>query len=236
MKQKTRKLFAIVMCLVMCIAAIPANAQSTLDKSSKLLYVVDSSLYDSFVDELNTPTIIIDTTKPIEYYENIDTSEAIGVDFSVFDLISSDVVTTEIISEYGAVALPKVSNNTLNLAREAYKRGLLVYVYGNLTVLEYKQIVGLDDFSINTLAYNSNETEAVSVKQWFDDEYERTEIFNIVSHNSNPLMCKFSSEIKQIHYLVAASNNFAGLQQNSIARTTILSSQFDFVNMMQKSR
>ena len=138
MKKNKIKFFALILCFIMLISVIPAYASTFDERSSKLLYIVDSAEYDTLENQLNTPSIIIDESKSIDYYDDeVDLSESIIVDFSLFDYISSDDVTLDLISKYKGIALSVNAEYTTQYAAEAYNTGVLVYLYGELTISEY---------------------------------------------------------------------------------------------------
>ena len=229
MKKTKIKAFAFVLSIIMLVAALPAYAATNTTEYDKLLYIVDSYELSNLEIELDDPSIIVDLNKPSDFYGDVDTSESIVADFTLFDYISSDEVTTDIIMQYKGVAIPYNQDYTVDYARSAYNSGKLVYLYGELTISEYKNVLGILDFSIDTIATNSNGTDITAVKQGFDSEFEKNEKYNVISYSNNAVLCKFSNEIKNVHYLISASENCASTIVQSNARATIVKSEFDFV-------
>lgn len=218
-----------MLCIIMCLVSIPAYAANDILLNNKLLFVSDFSTYSLLIEELNDPAVILDEDNVSDYSNSeTDIAEAIVADFDVFDCISSEKATNELISTYGAVALPVSSKYTAELAQNAYKGGKIVYLYGTLTIEDYKNTLLLNDFSLRTNIYSSDETKSELVNQGFDSSFENSEIYNVICYSNNALLCKFNSEARQVHYLAAAANNFSKNINEAKTCATIVKSQFDF--------
>lgn len=209
--------------------SITAFGANTIEQTEELLFAIDDSLYNELCDELNDPTIIVDESKVNYYLESeIDISDSIITNFNLFNYISVSDISETTINNYKAIAFPITHDNLMEIARDAYNNGVIVYLYGQLTVDDYKEYLSIDSFTLSTKLYDSNETICDTVKQGFDNEFENTEIYNVIGYSNNTLMCKLGDTSKSISYLVASLNNFIKTNVEDNTRATIVSSAFDF--------
>lgn len=229
MKNREIKFISFMLCLMLCLSSTPAFAASAVEQTEELLFVVDDSLYNELYNELNHPTIIVDESQ-VDYYldSEIDISESIITNFNLFDYISVSDVSESMINDYKAIALPIANDELMEVARVAYNQGVLVYLYGQLTINDYKEYVSIESFTLSTKLYDSNETVCDTVEQGFDADFESTEIYNVICYSNNTLMCKFGDTPKNVNYLVAALNNCIETNVGGKTRATIVQSAFDF--------
>ena len=148
--KKINKITAMILCISICfsIFAVYSFASSIIDTSvNKLLFIADENNYENIISDLNNPEFIINENEPIED-ETIDTTNSIVIDFNKFECISSDEIDYNEVLNYKAIALPYGKAYSSNLAKLAYENGVLVYLYGELSINDYKNEIGIDDFSL----------------------------------------------------------------------------------------
>ena len=111
------------------------------------------------------------------------------------------------LSTYSAIALYRDSEIKLSLVKEAYSKNTIVYLYGDLTISEYKSYFSIADYSIDVKVANSSQT----LTQSFSESYEETEAFQVISHGTQPLLCKISSDSTFFSVFKAVTQNFQKL-------------------------
>lgn len=229
MKNRKIKIISFTLCLILCLSSIPAFAVSAVEQRKELLFAVDEASYNNFLSELSDPTVIIDQSQ-IDSYANsdIDISESIITNFDLFDYTSICNISELTLTNYKAIALPISNEETVEIARAAYNQGILVYLYGHLTINNYKEVLNIDNFSLSMDIYDPNESKCDTIEQGFNANFESTEIYNVICYSNNTLLCKFADTPKEINYLVAALNNCVETNINRNTRATIVKSEFDF--------
>ena len=129
-----------------------------------------------------------------EDYNNILTISEENEIESTFDICLIEDWHKINMSSYSAVALPYTDNIDYGEIKSAYKSGTLIYLYGNLSINDYKAAVGVDDFSLEIEMKDVSEKSNPTVKQYFDEEYEINEIFNVISFGTKSLLGKIADE------------------------------------------
>lgn len=89
---------------------------------------------------------------------------------------------------YKAIALPIANESLMGIARTAYRQGIIVYLYGQLTIRDYKEFLSIENFALTTNLYDSNEIICDRVAQGFDTFFENTEIYNVICYSNNTLL------------------------------------------------
>lgn len=229
MRKNNKKFISFILCLIVCLSSIPTLFVYAIDTSEELLFIVDDSSYNTLLGELNNPTVIVDQLQ-LDYYldSEIDISESLIANYNMFDFVSANNVSEIQINNYKAIALPIVNEQLMSLARAAYNQGILVYLYGELTICDYKEYLSIEDFTLSTNILDSNETICRIVEQGFDADFENTEIYNVICYSNNALLCKFGNTPKLVNYLIASLNNCAETNLGVQTRATIVQSEFDF--------
>ena len=229
MKNKKIKIVSLVLCILLCVSSISFFSASATEQTYKLLFVADESSYNTFLNELANPMVIVDKSR-LDYYisSGIDVSNSIVADFDLFDYTLITDVAEISLNNYKAIVLPIDDDETEAIARSAYNQGILVYLYGQLTINDYKEALSLNQFTLSADIYNSYEVKCDTVEQGFDVTFENTEIYNVICYSSNTLLCKFGNSAKEVNYLVAALNNCIETSNVGRTRATIVKSEFDF--------
>ena len=229
MKNKKIKIVSLVLCILLCVSSISFFSASATEQTYKLLFVADESSYNTFLNELANPMVIVDKSR-LDYYisSGIDVSNSIVADFDLFDYTLITDVAEISLNNYKAIVLPIDDDETEAIARSAYNQGILVYLYGQLTINDYKEALSLNQFTLSADIYNSYEVKCDTVEQGFDVTFENTEIYNVICYSSNTLLCKFGNSAKEVNYLVAALNNCIETRNVGRTRATIVKSEFDF--------
>lgn len=207
--------------LAIVFTVVPTSAASFDSQAGKILFVTDATEY----------------------------SRMISADVLPYDDVMTDVATlnnidVNMVSNYEAVVLP-FGEETNVIARTAYENGSVVYLYGELSIQDYKKSVGVENYALTVPIYKTDGTIG-EVVQFFDATYEENEIFNVISYSDYALLCKISQEIpddlvavyeqqESISesvdniYLTAVENNFSALKSRAMART-VVDSDFDITN------
>lgn len=227
MKNQKFKIISIFLCLVVFLGNIPLTVNAT--ETTELLFVADDNSYSNLISELNNPTIIVDESQ-IDACINsdIDISESIIVNFDLFDYTSTSNISESMLNNYKAIALPVTNKETESIARTAHDKGILVYLYGQMTINDYKEILSIESFTQSTEILDPSETKFDIVEQGFDVNFENSELFNVICYSNNTLLCKFGGAPKEVNYLVAALNNCVETSVGEKTRASIVKSEFDF--------
>lgn len=166
---------------------ISLNEASALSKKDKILYVVENQ-------------------------EDIDNILAFAGKNSLggaFDLRLMKELDGIDLSGYSAIALPYNEELNYDGIKAAHNHGVLIYLYGNLTIDDYKKAVGIDDFSLEIDLQNASSAASSKVTQYFEKEYEENEEFNIIKFGVksflNKIHCK---EISAEAYFQIILENF----------------------------
>ncbi len=229
MKNKKIKLISLILGIVLFINSIPAFVINAIEQPTELLFVTDDFSYSTLLNELNNPAIIVDESMVNHYLEcNIDISESLIANFNLFDYISASNISESMLNGYKAIALPIANESLMGIARTAYRQGIIVYLYGQLTIRDYKEFLSIENFALTTNLYDSNEIICDRVAQGFDTFFENTEIYNVICYSNNTLLCKFGDTPKKVNYLVASLNNCTETNISGKTRATIIQSRFDF--------
>lgn len=175
--------------LSICVTAVKAFAET---KISKVVFFVNSQEeYNSISDWQNSGT---------ETGGNLSNSNLFDIRFI------NEINTTNLLSyiAYIAVALPFETEFDKIIIQNAFQNNIYVYLYGALTIKNFKDTVGLRDYSLNVNANGSDEDcVVIQTKQYFDAEYEENEVFNVIGYSNKALLCKISAEsISSYSYLI----------------------------------
>lgn len=192
--------FVMIFTIMLMSTIIQTNAVAN-ENSDNLLFVYDNNNWDEAKNYINTEANKIDV-----------------------DFISLNEFSVKKASDYTAIAYPfsSVQNVQLKHLFAEHK----IYLYGELTINNYKDAVGLNDFSIfiDSDIVENNEIP----KQKLSNEYETNEIFNLICYDASPLLCKISSD-NTTPFLKAIINDINESSTSVGERShTIVKSQFNF--------
>jgi len=119
------------------------------------------------------------------------------------------------LSAYRAIALPFSNNLSVNvvaIVRQLFDNGTIIYLYGDLTIQEYKHITGLEMFALDVDITNLNDFSVGQTIQSFDGAFKENEIFNIIGFSEQALLCKIYDEtISAFTFLFNIAKNFEQL-------------------------
>lgn len=218
MKKLANLLISTLLCLLLSFGSfVPCFAAESYE--SKILFVISGEYNDENITVLN-----------------------VGEDDTVFE--DSNCVTYAFINgmdfnsvlRYDAVALPFENSRTAQLARFAFENGLLVYLYGELTIEDYKRALGLNDFSLRDDIYYIGKGKTEKTVTYFDKAFECSEVYNIISYGNSALLCKFNGTPDLSNYYKAVSEDFCGNNASAgINSTTVLTSKFKMVTYWGKN-
>lgn len=204
--------FICVSIIVILLCQTIGSVSAEIGKNGKVLFIVESA----------------------EQIEEI--SAGISEDKYIFpeDLyvicLADELTSYTDLSTYSAIALYRDSEIKQSLVKEAYSKNTIVYLYGDLTISEYKSYFSIANYSIDVKVANSSQT----LTQSFSESYEETEAFQVISYGTQPLLCKISSDSTFFSVFKAVTQNFQKLLSPR-TRSTIIKSEFDFVTYFQSS-
>lgn len=211
---KTTKLFAVLfLTLTMIMNCIPVYASTNEGKLDKVLFITDSQGISDI--------LLYNTSQNGSIYSDWANYEDLNFDMN-------DVI------RYRAVAFPYCENLREEIL-EAYQNDCIVYIYGIITIQEYKSAINLNEYSLDVNLYNEQGYCMEKVTQYFESTYETDEYFNIISYSSNALLCKVlgdtldpNSQLTAYNYLVPIEKNFSQMGRLN-ARNTLIDSNFNLV-------
>lgn len=153
----------------------------------------------------------------------------------LFDIgIISNINTTEI-NSYVAVALPyEFVKNTEICSSINNER---IYLYGDLTISDYKEKINIDEFALDVKIEDTKGTNISYAKQYLDEEYENTHSFNVICYGeNNTLLCTIGQDASTFSYLFNIIDNFQIIIKSKFQRTTVIESKFDFTSSINSQR
>lgn len=125
---------------------------------------------------------------------------------------------------------------SLLLSKEFDLNSSTIYIFGNVTITDYKNILGLETFGAYTYLYDQNGPTTNTAFMRFDENQEDNYVENIISfsknYNSNHLIANFDfveepEFSRSFEYIKAIAENY--IENNSIRpMATIVKSGFDF--------
>ena len=131
------------------------------------------------------------------------------------------------ISQYAVVASEYSLINETNCLVQIDFNKTTVYLYGGLTISEYKKVTGIQKFAKDVVINDINGNSVEIGKQFFDSAYEDTKVFDIISFGKKALLCQMDEDIKTLNgyfqNIYESSSSLLGPQ----TRATILESKFD---------
>ena len=169
MKRKFFRTFALLLLSSLmifgCMLDASAYAAPSNARADKLLFVTDKQ----GISELSA----FNEAGPVSAYVDYANYEA--PDFDAKD-----------IAAYRAVAFPCCEDLREEI-RTAYNSGCIVYLYGELTIQDYKAATGLEAYALDVNLYSEQEDNREKVSQFFDSVYEENEVFHVISYS--PMRC-----------------------------------------------
>lgn len=202
-----KKFFAVTLSILLTIYAMPTYA-AELSATADLLYVVDT----------------------LEYKNNIVTSE----------LTSSWAQMAEIVTleecdfsqfEYDFFAAPVSLANQIPL-NSLFHSGVCVYLYGNLTIGDFKDHLQIEDFYVKKNVFDQNNNYLKTVYQEFQD----TSTYQVIglSHMwDKGMLCKIDSNpVIPYEYFYSIVSN---LTKPVTYASSLIESNFDFVSFYDDS-
>ena len=207
----TSKKFICVISLLLAVFLLFSPVFSTneayaLSKKDKILYIVENQ-------------------------EDIDDILAFAGNNSLggaFDLRLMKELDGIDLSGYSAVALPYNEELNYDGIKAAHNDGVLIYLYGNLTISDYKKAVGIDDFSLEIELQNAASSASSKVTQYFEKEYEENEAFNIIKFGVksflNKIHCEEISAAAYFQIIFENCEKWFSIKLNS----SVIKSEFNF--------
>ena len=207
-KRKTLPtVLAVILSLILLTASLctglllRANADS---KINKLL----------FVTEENADT----STLSAEFSENGDNT--------YFETAPLSEITAETLNAYVAVALP-ASETGMDAAALADIDRTRTYLYGEVTIADYKAATGLEEFTLQIPMLDTDGTQTSMAEQFFDETYEQTEVFAAICCGENALLGSAAENAPLGSYLALILDNCKQFLMPQ-TRATIVDSGVDY--------
>ena len=158
---------------------------------------------------------------------------SIYVDYANYEAQDFDV---EDIATYRAVAFPYCESLREEI-RAAYSSGCTVYLYGELTIQDYKAATGLEAYALDINLYSEQGYNAEKISQSFDAAYEEGEIFQVISYSADALLCKIAgdtrdenSSLTACRYLLPIAKNFSQMMSGGTEEAST-DNAFDIVTI-----
>lgn len=208
------KLLTAFICFIMifALAIIPlttlmANADT---KINKVLFVVEE---ETAAKELK------------ENITNFNCSE------EYYDIDILDNIDNKRLVSYAAIALPSNIQTDYDININSTR----CYIYGELTISDYKSLTGLNEFALDIDIESIGENKSSTIKQYFDKEYEETQVFNIIGFGTSALLCSLGDDIDTKYMNCVYLYNILDDCVKFLApktRSTIIESKFEFTTAM----
>ncbi|HJH61901.1 MAG TPA: hypothetical protein IAC84_01305, partial [Firmicutes bacterium] len=126
-----KHIFNMKLCIFSCIVTlsiistlIPAFAASFDSQTKKILFITD-----------------------VAESKSMNSFNAQQYDSALADLVEINNIDMNAFSDYEAIALP-FEEEAYELAKSAYEIGSTVYLYGQLTIQDYKEIGGIENYAL----------------------------------------------------------------------------------------
>jgi hypothetical protein len=155
-----------------------------------ILFLLFALLLSSFVVDVKTNIIHTDTIpKDILLIVEDPNEPKILEVLETYPDISCDIATSEDITikeieNYYEIAVPYglVDNRIKSILRKAYSENKKIYLYGELTINDYKEVLDLGEFGKHVDIYNTEQKKLdKKVFLSFDEEYQKVEKHNVVA-------------------------------------------------------
>ncbi len=143
------------------------------------------------------------------------------------DMVSLSDAENYRLTDYRAIALPAEAACS-RLAQRAFAEGLTVYLYGSLTIRDYKDFLALEEFAIPAVFTSSDGRSSSLVKQGFDASFEENELFHIIGLGSRGFLCKLGVSSDAADYLPAIKEHADIVNREPDDRRSAIGSGFDF--------
>lgn len=161
---KVKKIMCFVMVfliLILTTATYGYTANASEQKLQKLLFILQQS---SDLDNIKTSEII-------------DTSSFDIVDFKTIKDYSKKDLTS-----YQAIAIPySEARKNAKILRSIYESGGIIYIYGSLTIADFKKALKLDKFGVTVPIYDpKGHDTSKKAFQYFSDDQEKNDIVNVI--------------------------------------------------------
>lgn len=155
-------------------------------------------------------------------------------DFYDVEIFSN--LNMEKMNSYIAIALPYNLAKGTNICKCISTER--IYLYGELTIKEYKEVTSINDFGLDVNINDANGNTYGTARQYLDESFEKINKFNVVCYGEvNTLLCSIEGEdIALFKYLYNVIDNFEIIIQSKMQRATILESKFDFTNDINSQR
>ncbi len=202
---------AVILSLILLTASLctglllRANADS---KIRKLLFVTEETADTS--------------TLSAEFSENGDNT--------YFETAPLSEITAETLNAYVAVALP-ASETGMDAAALVDIDQTRTYLYGEVTIADYKAATGLEEFTLQIPMLDTDGTQISMAEQFFDETYEQTEVFAAICCGENALLGSAAENAPLGSYLALILDNCKQFLMPQ-TRATIIQSGFDYSTAM----
>ncbi|KGG80872.1 hypothetical protein Y919_03765 [Caloranaerobacter azorensis H53214] len=157
------------------------------------------------------------------------------------DVGTIDDLTIESINKYNEIAVPfnLVDERIKIMLRKAYEQNKKIYLYGELTLKDYSEVMGLWRFGKYVDIYSSGSKKIKNNKKvfmFFGNKFEQNEIQNVVALSKNEAMSgliasidkdKLGSYNKNL-FLKAILDDVMPNSKVSVLSNTVRKSEFNF--------
>ena len=204
MKTKTTKTVALLLFIVLSAMSLISISLITVSAYNE---TVDTRLLVILGDETDISTLPLQENVIYKKYSDMSTYNNQHIAYAVSNSIASDSTVNQMI-------------------RDAYERDALIYIYGNLTIAEFKNIMGIDDFGISTNVYDENGITERKAFMHFDEEQELNKLEQIISFSRSEYKQKLivtAPHANETDLIAIISDHFCSRK----SRTTLIYNSFD---------
>lgn len=200
---------AVILSLILLTASLCTGLLLRANADSKIRKLL-------FVTEENADT----STLSAEFSENGDNT--------YFETAPLSEITAETLNAYVAVALP-ASETGMDAAALADIDQTRTYLYGEVTIADYKAATGLEEFTLQIPMLDTDGTQTSMAEQFFDETYEQTEVFAAICCGENALLGSAKEDAPLAAYLAMILDNCKQFLMPQ-TRATIIQSGFDYTS------
>jgi len=208
------------------------------------IFLLTVSIYLSFMFvfqiTVNAKSINPNSTKILIIVNSLDEFDPSLADAfeGLYDVMSYNDMNYKGIQSYGAYAVPvEIAKSDIRLKntlrKEYLKNDSIVYLYGKLTISDYKKALGIDKFGAYVNIYDEYNMIPNKAFMSFGSEQEDTYIENVISSSGSQtgeyIIASFANEIyigTNADFITVSINNFCNTLIMPMA--TIVASGYDY--------
>ena len=197
-------LVLVILLTLLTALIIPFNAFA-ISIDEKLLIIIDDASEKVIMDETST-----------KYVEIKHLSEVTDKDLNhIAYAVSSDIAKTEFVND---------------IIQYGFNNNARIYLYGNLTIAEFKSILDIATYSIQTNIYSCNNAVKQSATMYFSEEQEQNKVEQIISlskdnRHQSLIVSAFEASLSTLEEIII--DHYVDTFVNPYSRTTLVQNSFN---------